>query len=359
MPPNSGKRGEQAGKRSGIAQPHRMREGKNTKIYRRDATVRITRLLRLLLYLRRYDDRRSISRSACAAECGCSLSTLSRELRFLCEEGFLESSRRGVYRVVEATLLAPLLSLTPDHLLGLGLARVFLSRPDIPLGAQMQGALDHLLKGVSPRLRELVQDATGEQRQRPGNPTKLGAPALTTLVEAWLSQQTISMDYESQASGRRRRHLDPYHITAEGSLWFVHGWCHNNKAIRTFALDRLHGAELLPQTFRRNAVAWAAFAETEGIFLGLRGGPPVLIRVRFAPEVATYALRPHRWPAGLTARREPDGSVLLTGTARGVDGILTEILRWRRHAQVEGGPELLAAVHAELDALNKIYSVEA
>jgi hypothetical protein len=46
---------------------------------------------------------------------------------------------------------------------------------------------------------------------------------------------------------------------------------------------------------------------------------------------------------------------LLTGIAQGVDGILVELLRWRRHATVEGGPELLRTIRAEIAALQKKY----
>jgi hypothetical protein len=58
------------------------------------------------------------------------------------------------------------------------------------------------------------------------------------------------------------------------------------------------------------------------------------VRVRFAPEVAVYACKPNRWPQGLT---------------------IVELLRWRRHATVEGGPELLRTIRAEIAALQKKY----
>lgn len=53
----------------------------------------------------------------------------------------------------------------------------------------------------------------------------------------------------------------------------------------------------------------------------------------------------------MTFRDEPNGALLLTGTTQGMEGLLVELLRWRRHAHVVGGPELRARMTEEIRAM--------
>ena len=124
----------------------------------------------------------------------------------------------------------------------------------------------------------------------------------------------------------------------QGRRWHLHGWCHKHQVIRTFTLEAIQEFRLLPSAFERNEAAWRAFRGQEGVVGGLRMGSPIPVKVRFTEEVATLALR-SRWPTGLAVQEEAEGSVLLSGTALGTEGILVELLRWRRHAQVLGGEE--------------------
>ena len=61
--------------------------------------------------------------------------------------------------------------------------------------------------------------------------------------------------------------------------------------------------------------------------------------------------------SGLTITDAPDGAALLTGIAHGgTDALIAEILRWRRHAEVLGGPELRARMAEEVRELAGMYA---
>lgn len=322
--------------------------------YRSDATVRVARLFKLLGLIRAWNRKHCPTAVEMALQCGCSRATLFRDLRLLQDEGLIAPDNQRGYLFLDKGMSFPMVPLSAEDALALALARSLLVRPDIPMRQEIQSALDKAASAFSPRIRKLFVQATAGIVSAPQGPDLSQAP-LATLIEGWLKRTTIEMDYDSIRSGRRTRLLDPYLVTAEGGLWMVHGWCHENRALLTFALDRLHTAQITPRSFERDEDAWSAFIEEEGVFLGLRGGPPVAVQVRFSPEVARYALRHSRWPKGLSTAKQPDGTVLLTGTASGVDGIVVEVLRWRRYACVEGGPELLAAVRAEIEEMAKFY----
>ena len=102
---------------------------------------------------------------------------------------------------------------------------------------------------------------------------------------------------------------------------------------------------------------WSAFAAVKGVVGGVRGGTAVSVDVLFLPPVAGYA-RDHRWPEGLILAMEADGTARLTGLAQGVEGLVAELLRWRRHCRVEGGPELRAWMAEEVRAMAALYETE-
>jgi len=325
-------------------------------VTRRDATVRLARLLRLLHAIGLQDAHHPRTAADLAALCDCSRATLFRELRFLQDEQLIASQgQRGGYALCERARIFPLTPLTAEEALALALARSLLVRPGLPMQDTLTAALDKAASGFSPRLQTLFQRAAASMQASPLGRDYSHAP-LTVLVQGWEEQITVEMDYTSGSRGRTWRRFDPYLVTVEGSQWMVHGWCPLNNTIRSFALDSLHDARLTGAPFVKREAEWREFTETEGVFLGLRSGPPVSVQVCFAPAVAKYALKPGRWPKGLSAEQQEDGSVLLTGTARGVDGILVELLRWKRYATVEGGPELRKAMRDEIAAMQKNYA---
>jgi len=150
--------------------------------------------------------------------------------------------------------------------------------------------------------------------------------------------------------------VDPYAVEPrDGQFWELHGWDHHHGEIRTFALDRVFGMRATGENFTPNDAAWAAFAGASGVIGGLRGGLPEMVEVQFAAPVAAYALA-RRWPSGLSCVSTGDGTARLTGTVQGLDSITAELLRWRRFAQIHGGPALRARMQEELTAMLALYA---
>ncbi len=71
---------------------------------------------------------------------------------------------------------------------------------------------------------------------------------LRTAVEARrvvrLAYYTASRDEETV------RLVEPYHLRYYEGVWYLVGWCRWRGALRTFAVDRVRGCEVLAETFR-------------------------------------------------------------------------------------------------------------
>ena len=83
-------------------------------------------------------------------------------------------------------------------------------------------------------------------------------------------------------------------------------------------------------------------------------GNPTEIAVRFDSEIARWAKR-RAWEFPHTLTEQPDGTLLLRGTVRGLDDIRKELLSWGRHVQVLEPAALSAALLAEARALVALY----
>ena len=81
---------------------------------------------------------------------------------------------------------------------------------------------------------------------------------------------TVEIDYRSRSRGEQSwRRVDPYAVAArEGQYWELHGWCHRNQEIRTFALDQVRGMRLTEERFALRGEEWRAFAGAKGVIGG-------------------------------------------------------------------------------------------
>ena len=301
-----------------------------------------------------------VGRDDLALACGCDVRTISRSVELLRGRGIpLEYDEDAhTYTLPAKGWAYPIAPLTPADALALGLARALLAAPGLPHGDALLEALDKADASLPPALRT-VRDQAAEAIEIGRPPRDYSRVPFALLWDALARQVTVEIDYYSRSSRRRGwRRVDPYQIgQRRGAYWEMHAWDHARGQIRTFALDQLHGARATDQTFTRRDDAWDDFADAAGVVGGLRGGPAVAVEALFSPEVTPYA-QGQAWEEGLTLTALPDGRALLTGVAQSADAMVAELLRWRRHCRVLGGPALRAAMRDELAAVTALYPDE-
>ena len=298
-----------------------------------------------------------LGRQELAAACGCEVRTVQRDLALLAEAGIPIDYRRRSYRLPDGVWTFPIASLTAEDSLALALLQGLVSAPGLlPQGAALRKTLEKLVGSLPPVLASLMAEAG--QVLLPSRPVRdYSVAPLAALLEAARVFETVELDYRSRSGGERSwRRVDPYRMEHRaGQFWELHGWCHRRGAVRTFALDQVLDLRGTGTAFQVREEEWASFSASLGVIGGLRGGALVSVDVVFEPPVATYA-RDQWWPPGLTVTEQPDGVVGLRGEVLGIDGLIPELLRWRRHCLVRGGLELRTRMAEEVRAMAALYA---
>ncbi len=322
-----------------------------------EALARVARLFKILTLVRSQTPGRPLGRPNLAEACGCDVRTIHRDLLLLQEAGIpieYDPARRA-YVLPEKGWVFPIAPLDAEDALALALMRGIVGAPGLPQADALRATLDKLTGSLPPALATLMREAA--QVLQPGRPARDYSHApVSALIAAARAGQSVDLDYHSRSRGERSwRRVDPYVVEARaGQFWELHGWCQRNAGIRTFALDQVFGLHTTGEDFTVREAEWAAFAAAQGVVGGIRSGAAVGVDVVFLPPVAAYA-RDHQWPEGLAVAGEADGAVRMTGSALGVEGLVAELLRWRRHCRVEGGPELRARMTEEVNAIADLY----
>lgn len=109
-------------------------------------------------------------------------------------------------------------------LAGLQLAR---SMPGVVDDRTADGLLAKLARGAGARPPEVVvaSDPVDEVRRR--------------VQEALRRRVALSFEYRAPGAPATRRTVDPVEVVIADGQWYVRGWCHLRRAMRTFLVDRI------------------------------------------------------------------------------------------------------------------------
>ena len=320
-----------------------------------DPLSQVVRMFTILHLVAARRQGQTITRNQLANACNCSIKTIQRDMNDLTLGSvpiFWDRSERS-YVLPDKGWTLPTLLLTQQDALALAIIRRLIAgSPMFPFAEQVATTLAKTTAGLSPALTALVEAAFDAWNEVDGTARDYSQVPLQTLVMARVRKRTIEMTYDSASSGISVRRVDPYRFDRrKGRFLDMQAWCHKSKIVRTFALNRVLEAHMIDETFLLRP--WDS--SDEGVISGLRGGPKVSIEVCF-DKVVARAARERQWPFAATLEDTLDGSVILRGEVQGLDGIVCELLSWRHHAHVLGGPELRARMIEEVRALASLYN---
>lgn len=285
---------------------------------------------------------------------GVHVRTIQRDLLILqTESGVPLTEERGRYALLQEERLGPV-SLTLQEARAVLIAtRLFLHYSDEgdPYAA---AALKRIAGIMPPAVRDQVAAAAESLGTRPLDADF--SRNLVTVTEAWARRRSLRIAYRSAGRNRSKEVIvDPYFLepSAAGFATYLIGYSHTHEQLRTFKIERIAVAEMLPRAFeaptdlnvdRLLASAW-----------GVIWGEGRQVRLRFAPDVA-WRVRESRWHPSQSIDDLPDGGCVLTVTV----GSMMEIGRWIRgwgdRVEVLAPADLRAELQREAVALARMYA---
>jgi predicted DNA-binding transcriptional regulator YafY len=163
-----------------------------------------------------------------------------------------ERGRAGGYALMPGFKLPPMM-FTEDETLALSLgllaARGLGLAEAAPAVASAQAKLERVMPDGLRRRVRAIGDTVKLDARRAHAPAS--NQALVALTEAAQACRRVALRYRDHHGRESARSFDPYGLALRHGRWYAAGMCHLRQELRTFRLDRIAAAELLPERFER------------------------------------------------------------------------------------------------------------
>ncbi len=156
-----------------------------------------------------------------------------------------------------------------------------------------------------------------------------------TVASATIRRRRLNIAYHARSSDAvTEREVSPQRLVHYRDNWYLDGWCHLRKGLRSFSLDAIRRAEILEQHARPVAEQTlnAVLASGYGIFTGKADKRA---RLRFTPTQARWVAA-EQWHPEQSSRFEADGSYLLEIPYSNDGELIMDILRYGPDVEVLG-----------------------
>ena len=244
--------------------------------------------------------------------------------------------KNGYYYEKEIFSL-PTIRLTEGELISIFLGEEILKKfKNTPFEATIRRAFEKvellLPQSVSIDFNEIGQTYSFDIRQtRPLD--KHSAKTFDTLAKAIGSKTSVEINYYAiSRDATQKRVIDPYHLRHTQGAWYVIGYCHFRKDVRTFAVNQIRAIKSLDKTFvvQDNFSPEEFFKHSWGL---LEGGKLTKVVVKLSKEIARWFVDRKLHPSQQT-KENKDGSLTLTFKIAGIEEVKRWILSQGRHAKV-------------------------
>jgi predicted DNA-binding transcriptional regulator YafY len=164
-----------------------------------------------------------------------------------------ERGRNGAYLLTSSHQLPPMMFTNEEALaLSLGLLaarRLGLAETDRAIASALAKLERVMPVELKDRVRALTETISiGAQTENSIAPDDA---TLAIMSSAAKSKHRVRMRYQSQEEQKTDREFDPYGIVYLHQKWYVVGYCHLRKGLRSFRLDRVTSMELTDMEFDR------------------------------------------------------------------------------------------------------------
>ena len=206
------------------------------------------------------------------------------------------------------------------------------------LRSKLHGALEALKE--APRADtdiRAITDAFGIA-SRPGPHVPVSENVTAPLREAILKQHKVAFRYRSGTGQEKDKVVEPAGLLYGGAPRLV-ARENEERGLAQYRLDRMSGVEVLDEGHRLPEDALQGYLQT---LFGSFGEKPVNVRWRFHPD----APEPEKWTFHPTQKvdKKPDGSVIVSFRAGGLDDMARHVIGWWDWIQVDKPMQLRKAI---------------
>jgi predicted DNA-binding transcriptional regulator YafY len=160
--------------------------------------------------------------------------------------------RFGGYQVVPGFKLPPMIFSDEVALalaVGLMAARGLGLAHSMPALATARAKLERVFPAkLKSRLRAVDESVAVEFTR---SATVIDQQVLGLLCGAMQERRRVRMTYQSRGDERTEREFDPYGLVYRAGRWYIIGWCHLRRGLRSFRLDRVVSVGALAVPFDR------------------------------------------------------------------------------------------------------------
>lgn len=212
-------------------------------------------IARVLTVLELLQNQRRLGGAELAEKLGVDRRTVRRYITVLEDMGVpvtTEQGRHGGYMLVPGFKLPPMMFTDEEVMavsLGLLAARQLGLAEAAPAIASVQAKLERVMPDGLKRRARGVSETTKLMLPRPTQ--LLDDRLMLTLTHAVREEQRIGFTYHRPGQDPSCREADPYGLLFQQGRWYMSGYCHLRKAMRSFRLDRISDVQILPQKFQR------------------------------------------------------------------------------------------------------------
>jgi predicted DNA-binding transcriptional regulator YafY len=176
---------------------------------------------------------------------------------------------------------------------------------------------------------------------------------LTLIHRAVINYQRIKVGYKGlYAKEATESKVDPYYLFFRDGIWYFRGFYHRDKALRTFAFDRIMSLSLLNEHFVPQLVS--PTEELSSGFGAFLDGEPVEVILRFDEHIKPFIVR-KKWHESQKVLELEDGAIEVKFRVNGLMGIQNWIYGWIPHVEVIAPRELRDKLKQDLLDAIKIY----
>jgi len=156
--------------------------------------------------------------------------------------------------------------------------------------------------------------------------------ALKIINSAIADKKTVGFDYFTYSRNiTSHREANPYGVVFRGNSWYMTGWCHTRREIRTFRLNRISGIAPTGATFiyPEDFSIQEHIAKSWGVFQGEETD----VEIKFSKELAPL-IEEHQWQPDQKIVKHKDGTITFSTRVKGTLEIRRWILSWGEGVRV-------------------------